>query len=114
MSVKAAREALGTALGTVAGVRVYKVPTATVDPPAVVLSLPDLHWEAYCDTPTRATFEIAVIAKLNDRAIEVLEELVLDVHAALEGVDGASAELARVGTWDDALPAYLIETEMSL
>jgi hypothetical protein len=109
-----AREALSKALSDIPNLRVYTDPSATVDPPAVVVSLPDLRWEALCVDPTGATFSIAVIAKLNDSAIEVLQDLVLQVAEALDGVPGAAVQAARTGTWEDQLPAYLIETEVSL
>ena len=113
-AVAEAREALEATLTSVPGLRVYMDPGATVQPPAVVVSLPDLRWEAMCVDPTGATFSIAVIAKLNDRAIEVLQELVLQVAEALDSVPEAVVRTARTGTWNDQLPAYLIETEVSL
>lgn len=109
-----ARQALGDALRGVPNLRVYMLPTARVDPNAAVLSLPDLEFEAYCPEPTKATFSIALVAKLNERAVDVLEELVLAASAAIEQVESAVVLTARVGAWDDSLPSYELEVEVGL
>jgi len=109
-----ARTALADALRTVPSIRVYTTPNARVDPPGAVLSLPDLEFEAYCTEPTKATFSIALVAKLNERAVDVLEELVLSASTAIEAVESAVVLTARIGAWDDQLPAYELEVEVAL
>ena len=113
-AVAEARDALSAALSAVPGLRVYTDPGKTIQPPAAVVSLPDLQFEGYCVEPTGATFDIAVVVKLDERAIERLQELVLQVTEALSEVPKAVVRAARTGTWNDQLPAYLIETEVSL
>lgn len=112
--IEQARDALKTALEDVDGIRVYMDPAPNVDAPAVVVSLPDLHFEAYCVEPTRATLEVVLVVKANSRAIDELGRLVTEVHEALESVDGATVETARIGSWEDRLPAYIFETEVAL
>jgi hypothetical protein len=113
-AVSEARDALSGALSAVPGLRVVMDPGATIQPPAAVVSLPDLRWEAMCTDPTGATFSIAVVVKLDDRSVDRLQELVLQVAEALDSVPEAVVLTARTGTWNDQLPAYLIETEVSL
>lgn len=112
--IGAARAALKAALGAVDEIRVYTDPGAKIDPPAAVVSLPDLRWENYQAPPTAAVFSIALIVKANDHAVDELARLVPEVAAAIETVDNAAVLTARVGAWRDQLPAYLIEVEYAL
>ena len=113
-AVSDARAALSDALSVVPGLRVYTDPGKSIQPPAAVVSLPDLQFEGYCVEPTGATFDIAVVVKLDDRAIERLAELVLQVTEALSEVPKAAVQAARIGSWNDQLPAYNVEIEVSL
>jgi hypothetical protein len=109
-----ARTRLVESLRTVPDLRVYDEPSARIGPPAAVVSLPDLRWQNVCAEPTVAVFEVAVVAALNERAIDVLSGLVLQVTAAVDAVASAAVLQARAGTWNDQLPAYLVEIEMEL
>lgn len=112
--ITAARADLAEALGTVEGLRVHTDPGKTADPPCVFVSLPDLRWTAFCATPTHATFDVAVVVALDDRAVIRLQELVIVVSAAIDAVPAAVVTTARVGSWNDQLPAYNLEVEMEL
>lgn len=110
-----ARADLVEALGEVEDLRVYTKPATMVDPPAAVVALPDLQFETYCaGVPTSATFSIPLIVKANDKAIDALEELLLAAAAAVEALPSAVVTAARIGSWDDTLPAYDMEVEYAL
>jgi hypothetical protein len=115
--VKAAAEALETALRTVEGLRVFRDPGGAVDPPAAILGAPALTWETTCLEPTGAQFMIHVVVVANERALEQLWDLVPVVTTALDGVVDASVIRADPGTYPTGgkeLPAYLIQVDVSL
>jgi hypothetical protein len=120
--VKAAAEALEAALRTVDGLRVFRDPGATVDPPAAILGAPALGWRAFCPAPTSARFTVFVVVAANERAMEQLWDLVPVVAAAVEEQvqeasvrDGDAAALPTTfPTGGSNLPAYAIEIDYEL
>lgn len=109
--------ALEAALKTVPGVRYYGDPGARVDPPGVVLQPPSFRWEGYSSDPTTATFQVALVAQADDRALRRLLAHLPAITAAVDTVPDAVVTSATPGTLTaeiGALPAYLIEIEVSL
>ncbi|GHG97592.1 hypothetical protein ACFORH_42995 [Amycolatopsis roodepoortensis] len=116
-TVSDAAGVLGAALKTVAGVRLHDLGD-NVDPPALVIGMPQLTFEAYCPGQiTAVTFPVFLVVALDNRAQAQLWDLVEPVAAAIEDVDGATIASAdptmyQAGTQD--LPAYTFVVEMSL
>lgn len=116
-TVQEAAEALESAARTVADVRVYGDPQATIDPPAVFVGLPRLTWDAVCNEPTSATFPVYVIAAMSDRVRELLPSLAIEVARALETVADAvvtRADALPFNASGSDLPAYELSTEVAL
>lgn len=117
-TVKEAAEQLEVALRTVEGVRVYRDPSATVDPPGVLIAPPRLRWEDYCaGPPTSATFVVIVMVAMDARAVEELWEWVPLVAAAIDTVPDAAVAAANPGVFNSGgtdLPSYEITVEVSL
>jgi hypothetical protein len=116
-SVAAASEALAAALRSVPGTRYYRQLGGPIDPPAVVLPLPRLVLNGYYPEPTEATYVVGLVVDNTERAIEQLEELIVPVLSALEGVTDAAVGPADQGTYPAggvSLPAYLITVEVAL
>lgn len=117
-AVANAANALEDALNTAAGIRVYRDPGATVDPPGVVMGAPTLHWDLLDAAPNRATFQLYVISTENDRALERLWDLVPAVVAAASTYDRAAVgDTATSGSFNSGgvdLPAYTISVDVAL
>lgn len=111
-----ARDRLLAGLRAVPKVRVG-TDLGAVDPPALVVGPPRLTPEAYGPALSTASFVVALVAPANDRALDVLLDLVQPVSDAVWDVDGAVVTDCTPGTWPvgaQSLPAYLIDVEMSL
>lgn len=119
-AVADAAQALLAAVSTVPGVRSYQDLSAVVDPPAVVVGPPRLYWELFDPVnPTRAVFEVLVVAKADDRTMDALWDLVPAVAAAVNTYDqaaldqnGAQPTVFTSGGID--LPAYSISVTVIL
>jgi hypothetical protein len=104
--------------GVVPGVRVYRRPGASLNPPAFYVQPPSLTWDAYEDDPTESVFECVLVVAADDRALARLFELLpqvtraLDESAAEAVVKSAEPGIWRVGTAE--LPAYFIRVEVAL
>ena len=117
MSVQQALEDLYSALGRVEGVRPHRGLGVVISPPASVVSLPTLERGSRSTEPTNATFTVALIVAVSERAGEELlrlEQLVVDEIDTLPNVSvGTSAP----GSWPVSgvdLPAYLIPVEVAV
>jgi hypothetical protein len=116
-SVTAASEALAAALRSVPGTRYYRQLGGPIDPPALVLPLARLVLGRMGPEPTEATYVVGLVVDNTERAIEQLEELIVPVYAALDGVTDAAVGPADQGTYPAGgvqLPAYLITVEVAL
>lgn len=117
--IKAAADALDTALGTVEGLRVYTDPSANIDPPGVVIGPPDLYWD-YLDTqPSRALFRLYVVSRADDRMLERLWGFLPDVVEAVASYDRAAVQSgpANAGVFSSGgtdLPAYIVSVDVAL
>lgn len=115
--VSDAAEALEAALRTVPGLRVYTDVGAAIDPPGAVVGPPSLTWGSVCAEPSSATFLVAVVVAMDDRAMPRLWELVPQVATALETVSDAVVRRATPDVWTSGtanLPSYAVFVEMSL
>lgn len=117
MSVQESAELIEQALNTVEGARVYRDPSARVDPPGLVMGPPLLQWDAFSHEPTRATWTVYAVASMSDRALERLWEFVPRVAAAADEVVDAVVTRASPGLFTagtTSLPCYDIEIEVAL
>lgn len=116
MTVRQAAEAIESAVATVDGIRLYELGDR-VDPPAVIVGMPQLRWEALCDGPSDARFPVYIIVPFNDRARNKLWDLVAPVSTAIdENTDGAvvSANPAPFTAGGTDLPSYELTVEVAL
>jgi len=112
----AAREALLSACLAVPGLRAY-LPGDDLEPPAVLVSPPQLTWRTASSQPSEAVFQVVVVVGASERALEQLDALVPQVAEAIDGSGVGVVRTAEPGTWDVGaipLPAYFIETEVAL
>lgn len=116
-AVKDVAEALELALKGVAGLRAYRDPGASVDPPGAVLGPPSLVWGGYCSGPVSATFLVYVLEKADGRALERLWDWVPLVSAAIDSVPDAVVIRADPGVYNSGgtdLPTYELTVEVSI
>lgn len=119
MNIREMAEALLTAMGTVEGCSSGQV-GQSVDPPALVLSLPQLLFEGYCADPllpSSGTFIVWVVAPSDEWAMGRLWDLVTLAATAVETVSDAGVSRADpaaypMGTVD--LPAYMLTVPVTL
>lgn len=116
MSAKSARLSLMETLRTVKGVRVEADVGQTVDPPALVVAPPTLDYDVYSPGPSNATFRVPLVVSQDDRAVEVLEDLLPLVEQAIyDSEDAAMSAPATPGNWGSPpLPCYLLTIEVSV
>jgi len=95
---------------TVGEIRTYKL-GQTIDPPAVIVGPPRLLWEAQCvdGGPTSAEFSVFLVTRLDERATEVLFELVPQVVLAIEEQTKGTVSEANPTVYED-LPGYELRT----
>lgn len=118
MSAIADAAAAITAAVKAAGLRVYN-PLDSVDPPAVVLGPPRLFWDRLSDAPSRAQFDVLVVAPASDRLMAQLWELVPKVAAAISdhtdgAVDTNGATPVPYAAGGTSLPSYTISISIPL
>jgi hypothetical protein len=116
-NVATAANSLEAALKTVEGLRVIRDPGGQVDPPAAVLGAPRLTWESMCADPTAATFPVWVLTTFDERAVERLWDLVVEVAEAIDTELQASVTTADPDVFSlggQELPAYRINVEVAL
>ncbi len=117
MIAREKRERLGQVGEAVDGVRRYQLGDA-LDPPSVHVTAPVLTWDTPGSEPSSGVFTVVLVVPADDRALDLLDELVPLVVAAIDAdVDlNAAVRRAEPGTWDvggQPLPCYFIETEVS-
>lgn len=116
-AIREAAEALAEGLRTVEGVIVYTDPSATVDPPGIVVGPPRLTYEAYVQGATTAAFRVVAVVAQTEDSLPALWDLVPQIDAAIETVTDAVVTLAAPGQWGEGtstLPCYEFTVEMSL
>lgn len=105
--------ALKSAVAGVPGVTVYTDPGANIDPPGVVLGLPDLSGNGTYNTPlpNEATLHAYLIVAADDaaqeRLVKLLDQLSLVVFEATDFV----VTQAQPGTWQTSntdLPCFVL------
>lgn len=115
--VRAAAERILDGLVDVPGIRRYTDLDAAIDPPAVVLGSPVLLWNAMGPDPSEARFGVYVVVPRDAQTMERLWDLVPLVVVALEEVCDLVSRNANPTSYPTGtieLPAYLIETEVTL
>jgi hypothetical protein len=116
--VKAAAVALEAAVATVDGLRVFRDPGAAVDGPTAILGAPALTWEVVCREPTSARWTVFVVVPNNERAVEMLWDLVPAVVGAVEEHTAGVVTRADPGSFppgdEGVLPAYLVQVDIPL
>lgn len=117
-TVSEAAQDLIDVLKTVDGLRVISDGTAALDPPCALLGPPQLERTSYGQRWDSATFVVLIAVPANDRATENLWDLVETVASTVESdLDAVvrSAFPVSVANGPDAdLPAYQLQTEVSL
>lgn len=101
------------------GPRVYTDLTrsAAVSPPALAFGPPTFTWAVPGSIPSAMTLTAALVVAVSDQASARLYALLPQVHEAIETAAGAVIRRATPGSFDTesgALPAYLLEIEVSL
>ncbi|WP_145982698.1 MULTISPECIES: hypothetical protein [unclassified Pseudonocardia] len=98
-------------------VRVYDALDARVDPPGIMVSLPELEWDAAFVEPTSALFQVAYIVKFDNRATESLLAAVSKVSDAIDHPDMVITR-ASTGSWSSSegsgLPSYNFTVSVAL
>ncbi|NIH81691.1 hypothetical protein [Amycolatopsis viridis] len=115
-TVSEAAQQIETALKTVDKLRVYPLGD-DIDPPGLLIGAPQLTWDGYGSAPTTATFPVFLIVAMDERALELLWQLVTPVTAALDTVQDAVVQSADPGTFpagSQNLPCYSFSVEVSL
>ncbi|WP_435583377.1 hypothetical protein [Amycolatopsis thermoflava] len=115
-TVTEAAAQLEAALKSVDGLRYVQL-GSDVDPPGLVLGVPQLNWEGYGSAPATATFPVIVVVAMDDRALEQLWKLVTPVATAVDTVPDAVVQTADPGVFNAGnqdLPCYTLSVEVSL
>lgn len=117
IDVNAAMDAIGVALATISGMRVYDYPPPTVEVPAAVVAYPDVieFDAAFVRGADRAVFPVHIlVGRFSDRtARDQLNSYIPVVKAALDGgLVGGSARVteARPNIMSVAAVDYLAAT----
>lgn len=112
MSLISVRDSLVDALQSVDGLRVYTDPGTVVDPPGIIIGLPDLDFEIYRDpTPTDATLQLYLMVAADDRATDNLSALIDSVVDAIWDAANFAVTKAIPGIYQTSnveLPAYVL------
>jgi hypothetical protein len=118
-SIQQARARLAEILRGVDGLRVYTELGDSVDPPAVMVSLPRVRFGGgEPGEPTEGTFVIPLfVSQMGDVSDQLARWLPI-VAKTLEESGAVITDTADPGTWPAGggleLPAYLIEVEVAL
>jgi hypothetical protein len=107
---------LFTALDAISNeVRTYTDPGANIDPPGIVIGLPDIVFETYggnaSPTPVEATLTLYLMVRSDGYATENLSALIEQVVDAIWTVADYSVIDAKPGIWitsNAQLPAYVL------
>lgn len=115
MSLADVIASLDTALSAIDGLRTYTDPGADIDPPGVVIGLPDIKWETYggvaSPTPIEASLTLYLMVREDDRSTLNLSNLIEQVVDAIWSVADYSVTEAVPGVWKTSnvdLPAYVL------
>lgn len=88
-----------------------------IDPPALVVAMPTLQWDAMCLQPTSATFPVYLMVPFDERARDKLWDLIDPVSDALDRVPDAvvrSANPVPFNANGTDLPSYEFSVEVAL
>lgn len=84
-TVVEALEELRVATNKIPKLRAYRGDQlGSIQLPAVVIGLPSLTWEAYCEDPTDARFPVAILVPLDNKAMDQLMAFAVPVVKAIE------------------------------
>lgn len=114
--VREAAERLTAALKTVPNLPVSSDPSKVVSPPAVVVSVPRLTFEAVCSEPTSLTFTVFLVVPLDAMTVDRLWDLISPVTQAIEDHADAVVTTADPGVYlagTAELPCYALTVEMT-
>jgi hypothetical protein len=96
-------------------VRTYTDPGANIDPPGIVIGLPDIVYDTYggaqSPTPIEATLTLYLMVKESDRSTSDLSTLISQVVDTIWTVADYSVTDAKPGIWTTSnvqLPAYVL------
>lgn len=116
MSLNAAWAALRMAVAGIPGVTVYTDPGANIDPPAVVLGLPDLSGNGTYSTPlpNELTLHLYLVVTEDDTAQDRLVKLLDQLSEVVFDATDFVVTQAQPGTWQTSntdLPCYVLTVE---
>jgi hypothetical protein len=113
VNVAAARHRLAETLGR-SGIRVSLDPGRSADAPILIVTAPDLVYDAYYAEPTAATFRVPLVVVADDRTNDQLLDLLPLVEQAIYDSEDAALTAAESGSWGSPpLPCYLLTIEVS-
>jgi hypothetical protein len=118
VNVAAARRQLAETLAK-SGIRVSLDPGRSADAPILIVTAPDLVYDAYYAEPTAATFRVPLVVVAHDalpiyRTNDQLLDLLPLVEQAIYDSEDAALTAAESGSWGSPpLPCYLLTIEVS-
>jgi hypothetical protein len=113
VNVAAARRQLAETLAK-SGIRVSLDPGRSADAPILIVTAPDLVYDAYYAEPTAATFRVPLVVVADDRTNDQLLDLLPLVEQAIYDSEDAALTAAESGSWGSPpLPCYLLTIEVS-
>ena len=113
MNVAEARRRLADTLAD-SGIRVSLDPGRSADAPILIVTTPDLIYDAYYAEPTAATFKVPLVVVADDRTSDQLLDLLPLVEQAIYDSEDAALTAAESGSWGSPpLPCYLLTIEVS-
>lgn len=118
MSAVSVLDALVQACNNVDGLRGYRGDASGQwQLPAVVVGIPTLRWEAYCEDPTAGVYPVTIVVPLDDRAMDALLRHVGPVQKAIEAAGLGTIAAANPVAFDiqnGAAAAYELSVECPL
>jgi hypothetical protein len=116
VSLSSVIASLATALDAISiDIRTYTDPGANLDPPCVVIGLPDILFQTYggnmSPTPIEASLTLYLMVQADAYATENLSALLEQVVDAIWSVADYSVTDAKPGVWKTSnvdLPAYVL------
>lgn len=116
MSLNDSWAAVKAAVAGVPGVTVYTDPGATIDPPGVVVGLPDLSGNGTYNTPlpNELTMHLYLVVASNDAAQDSLVSLLDQLSEVVFDATDFVVTQAQPGTWQTSntdLPCFVLTVE---